>query len=980
MKKNSLRIIRQFIIIPTCKYTDFHKISEQKKKKVLIFTVNYNDTSMRLITFLAAAGLCLLNTVSAEADSRSRINLSGEWKTGLGTCVLPGTTDENRLGQKQTDTSETGRLSRIYPFSGKLEYEKDITVPENFAEGKRLRLVMERTKPTTLRIDGKSIGKRNSLLTPHVYDLPHLAAGKHHFSIEVDNSGTAVPQGIQPSHAWSESTQTNWNGILGDFYIEALDSTYISSIKVCPDLAGHCAIAEVTVIAHRETTARITAEAVPARDGTESRHLSKMKVRLSKGSNTVRLKMDMEENPLLWSEFHPDIYNISVSLTAGKCSDTMTESFGMREFSVSGTQFAINGYRTFLRGKHDACVFPLTGYATMSVEEWREVFRKARQYGINHYRFHSWTPPEAAFTAADLEGIYLQTELPLWCAIDRENEELNSYILEEAARILDEYGNHPSFVMLGLGNELHGDDSLMKEWIDDFREKDSRHLYCFGSNNNLGFNGPQQGEDFFVTCRVGGGEGYSTHTRTSFAFADAEKGGILNNTRPGTRGNYSYAISKSDIPVIGHETCQFQSYPDFSQIEKYTGVLYPWNLVNFRHRLENAGLGGMDRAFSKASGTFAVECMKADIEYALRTPGFGGFQMLDLQDYPGQGTALVGVLDAFMEEKNFASAEYFHGFCSPLVPLASFDSYCIKASDTLEIDLLVANYLEQDWNSLLKWEISVSGSAAVSGTANTGTPQGTVSRAGRISFPVSSLLTDPDKAAVLDLTLSTGEWSNSYRLWVYPDGPAEDPGEILVTGNLDDSLLEKLEQGSDILLIPEYGTISDRSVGGLFTPDFWNWSMFKRISERGGKEISPGTLSIYTDPAHKALEGFPNDGYSDMQWWSIALNSRPLIIDSLPTDYRPVVSVIDNPERCHRLAILMEFKVGKGRLMICTTDLKAISGTPEGRAYAGSILRYMKSDKFCPPEATRQQIESLFRSTVETKDIQGVENPTDYDI
>ena len=195
-----------------------------------------------------------------------------------------------------------------------------------------------------------------------------------------------------------------------------------------------------------------------------------------------------------------------------------------------------------------------------------------------------------------------------------------------------------------------------------------------------------------------------------------------------------------------------------------------------------------------------------------------------------------------------------------------------------------------------------------------------------------------------------------------------------------DSLLTRVEQGEDIMLVPEHGTIMDRSTGGLFTPDFWNWSMFKNISENAGKEVSPGTLSVYADSSHYALSGFPNDGRSDMQWWSIARNSRPLIIDSLPADYTPVVSVIDNPERCHRLAILMEFKVGKGRLMICTTDLKAISDTPEGRAYANSIVRYMKSDKFCPPEATRQQIESLFRSTVGTKDIRGVENPTDYDI
>lgn len=935
----------------------------------------------------------LICTVSADSgirpekrQYRERIDLSGEWNTPLGICTLPGTTDESRLGPGLGDTTVTGNLSRLFPYSGRLRYGKTVNIPEGFADGKRLRLVMERTRPSTLYIDNDSIGRCGLLLVPHIYDLHSLSPGDHSISIEIDNSNEAVPKDIHSSHTWSESTQTNWNGIIGDFYIEAFDSTYISSVQIYPDIGNKCATAEIEIIAHRASKATVLAEARPEaspepdRKKPSDRHRSRMDIRLEKGLNHIRMTLDMGEDHSLWSEFHPDLYRLMVGMKAGKCRDSVSEIFGMRNFGTDGTQFSVNGYRTFLRGRHDACVFPLTGYPPTTVEQWRSVFRIARQYGINHYRFHSWTPPEAAFTAADIEGIYLQPELPMWCGISRDNQDLNDYILKEGMRLLEEYGNHPSFVMFSLGNELHGDTGLMSEWTDIFRNKDDRHLYCFGSNNNLGWNGPQEGEDFFVACRVGWGEGYSSHTRTSFGFVDAEQGGILNNTRPGTRRDYSTAISRSAIPVVGHEICQFQSYPDYSQIEKYTGVLYPWNLVSFRHRLEDAGLGGMDREFCRASGEFATECMKADIEYALRTPGFGGFQMLDLQDYPGQGTALVGVLDAFMDSKGFTTPEYFKGFCSPLVPLACFDDFCMSVSDTLDTDFLIANYLEQEWDTPLWWKISVSGSVVADGSFNFRIPQGTVSEAGHLSLPVSSLVSDRTDAAVLALTLTTGEWTNSYRIWVYPEQEPEPADGISVCNMFSDSLLTRVEQGEDIMLVPEHGTIMDRSTGGLFTPDFWNWSMFKNISENAGKEVSPGTLSVYADSSHYALSGFPNDGRSDMQWWSIARNSRPLIIDSLPADYTPVVSVIDNPERCHRLAILMEFKVGKGRLMICTTDLKAISDTPEGRAYANSIVRYMKSDKFCPPDATRQQIESLFRSTVGTKDIRGVENPTDYDI
>lgn len=66
-------------------------------------------------------------------------------------------------------------------------------------------------------------------------------------------------------------------------------------------------------------------------------------------------------------------------------------------------------------------------------------------------------PARAAFAAADIEGIYFQAELPLWGSISPDNHRLNDFLLNEAYMTLDYMGNHPSFTMLGLGNELGGD-------------------------------------------------------------------------------------------------------------------------------------------------------------------------------------------------------------------------------------------------------------------------------------------------------------------------------------------------------------------------------------------------------------------------------------------------------------------------------------------------------------------------------------------
>ncbi len=921
-------------------------------------------------------GATVQTTAQDFLSLRERIQLSGEWQSSLGTCRLPGTTDENRLGEKNRDTLVTHQLTRLYPYSGKVTYTREIDIPATF-RGKKLFLVMERTKPSTLWIDGDSIGSYGHIYAPHQYELPPLTAGKHQLKIRIDNSPTSVPKEIQGSHAWTDATQTNWNGILGDFYIEAVPFSYIQSVQVYPQVDKKQALVSVEVIMEKDGKATLDFEGyawnTPEKHILMPQHLN---VRLKKGLNKVEIPVNMGSNPLLWSEFHPALYRLNATLRAGKNRDNQTVNFGMREFGVQGTQFVINGYKTFLRGKHDACVFPLTGYGPMDVASWQRVFRIAKQYGINHYRCHSFTPPRAALEAADMEGIYYQIELPLWGQIKQENTILNNFLKREGDMLLEYFGNHPSFTMLGLGNELDVEIGIVREWLNDFRNRDNRHLYCYGSNNNLGWKGPQDGEDFFVTCRVGGGDGYTTHVRASFAYVDAEKGGILNNTRPSTDKDYSGAIAGCPRPVVGHENCQFQIYPDYSQISKYTGVLYPYNLEIFRDRLKENHLSAQAKTFHQATGHFSIECYKADMEYAFRTPGFGGFQLLDLQDYPGQGSALVGVLDAFMDSKGIVDPETFYGFCAPLVPLALMKDHCWLNTQQLSID--VALSVEGDWNEPVRWSlVSDDGSWKRDGQLTASVSQGEVGRVGSIDLSLAEL----KDAQRLTLTLATGEYRNYYHLWVYPDASVEPEDAVYVTSLLNNDLKKKLESGASVLFIPEHDSIQAQSVGGMFTPDYWNYSMFKTISENAKREVSPGTLSILTDPAHPLLKYFPTESHSDWQWWSIARNSRPMILNATRSEYRPLIQVVDNIERNHKLGLVFEFAVGKGKLLVCMTNLQAIACTPEGNQFRTSLLRYIKSDAFRPTEQlTWEDLNILFHADINQRMIIGVKNESDYTI
>ena len=933
----------------------------------------------KFILFCIAAVLTSCAGKNNYESVRERVSLSGEWETTLGACNLPGTTDENRLGSGEHPKNVTHQLTRTHPFYGKVIYEKDITIPKSW-EGKRMVLFMERTKPSTLWVDGDSIGSFGHIYAPHIYQLPDLAEGKHTIKIRIDNSEHSVPKEIQGSHAWTDGTQTNWNGILGDFHIEAMPQTYIKDIQVYPSVKEKKALVAIRVnsSSQQHGTIRIKSESWNS-PRTHTVPAIKKKVQLDKGDNRIEIQLEMGDGMQTWSEFHPALYKLSASLDTKDGEDNQTTQFGMRDFSTQDTQFTINGFKTFLRGKHDACVFPLTGYAPMDVESWRKVFQIAKSYGINYYRCHSYTPPKAAFEAADIEGIYFQPELPLWGRISAKNFRLNEFLLNEANMTLDFLGNHPSFTMFGLGNELGGDVGIMRDWLENFRNHDNRHLYSFGSNNFLGWKGPQDGEDFFTTCRVGNGEGYTTHVRTSFAFVDAEKGGILNNTRPNTKANYAGAIAKCPRPVIGHETGQFQIYPDYKEIEKYTGVLYPYNLEIFRDRLKENGLQDQADDFHKASGRFAIQCYKADIEYALRTPGMGGFQMLDLQDFPGQGSALVGILDAFMDSKGLVSADEFKGFCGPVVPLALMDNYCHSTTQELCIDIAVSNYEEKEWTSPLQWELKGEAPSAFSlkGEIDVAVRQGAVTKVGEIKASLAEI----KEPAQLTLTLTTGENTNSYNLWIYPENAPESEDGLHICEQLDDNAQKILEQGGKVLLIPNHKDVEKQSIGGLFTPDYWNYAMFKTISENAKKEVSPGSLSLLMDEKHPLFSRFPTECHSNWQWWSIVRNARPLILDNTPHHYKPLIQVIDNVERNHKLGFLFEFSVLGGKVLVCMSNLDAVQDTPEGCQFRNAILAYMKSGHFNPKEKiSPAQLQSLFTTDVKEQGIKGVQNLSDYDV
>ncbi len=969
--------------------------------------------------FLKAAGLCAgylpmrarwmpSAAIPARADTCSSplngaqqrvISLAGEWtlqldpqKVGLkerwfnrplpDRIQLPGTLDECGKGSLN-DSRETGRLTRVRNYTGPAWFQRDIDIPADWAS-RRAWFVVERTKATHVWLDDRLVGTADSLAVEQSFDLGvNLQPGRHRLTVCVDNADRPP---VGDPHQLSDQTQTNWNGLLGRIELRARDAVWIENIRTFPDVEGRRIRAVIELGRDRKmpsnVAGRITLSAklwnCPCQ---ENRGVPGVTVKFGPTDRTVEAMLPLGRDAQTWDEFSPALYRLRAELAAGVDEKPFTDlretDCGLREFGRKGTQFTINGQTIFLRGKHDACVFPLTGYAPMSVDEWVRVLRIAKSYGINHYRFHTWCPPEAGLAAADIVGIYMQPELPNWNSLGEVPKDMEgdverrgeaspgvrhaSFLLAEGRRILQAYGNHPSFVMFSLGNELAGSRPAMAALLAEYRRFDPRPLYAQGSNNFLWTPCLAPGDDYWTTMLTGGhytaGVFYpDTRDRAVRGSSPVHTTGHVNNRPPASDFNYRQAIRDVPVPVIGHEIGQYQVFPNFHEIAKYTGILRAWNFEIFRQRLQRSGMLDQADEFVKASGALAVLCYREDIEAALRTPGFGGFQLLDLQDFPGQGTALVGILDAFMDSKGLIEPEAWREFCSQTVPLLRMASYAWEQGGRFRAAAELAHYGAGALNgSCMRWSVADDkGRVQESGVLpRKDVPQGTLTAFGNIEFDLRGFAAPASYTLTIELEGQAAR--NRYRFWVYPEDVSVSPrGGVAVTRALDKKARRALAAGGRVLMLPTESALA-RSLPGAFQSDFWCYPMFKQYDP-------PGTLGILCDPAHPALAEFPTSFHSDWQWWPIVRHGRAMILDDTPPTFRPLVQVIDNFERNHKLALAFEAAVGDGRLLVCSGALLEQPGRAESRQLLHSLLTYAGSDRFRPKQSLElATLEKIFR-------------------
>ena len=841
------------------------------------------------------------------------------------TITLPGSMDEGGKGI-QNIVAHVDRLSRKFEYCGQAWYQREVVIPEDW-KGKEVILSLERCHwETAVFVDGEPVATDERLSTPNRFILTkQLTPGLHTLTLCVDNR-LKYPMD-QWTHGTTEYTQTNWNGVAGRMELIAKPACYIEKMDIYPDtetgkvkvsLALHTAGNPVkgTLTLHiREKGGKEVCRAV-------------VPVALS-GASTIEHELALGKDMKLWDEFSPALYDLTATLDTEAGEDLRSSVFGMRHVEQGRHHVRLNGRDIHLRGVLDCCVFPITGYPATDVKEWKRIMGTVKDYGMNHIRFHSWCPPEAAFDAADELGLYLQVELPMWIKDVGRYPARRDFFEKEMYAILDEYGNHPSFILYCNGNENEGDFAVLEDLVKKGQAYDPRHLYSAST----------------ARTHVKADQYYASHVAAN--VGDKNRRWItVYEGKPSTDWDLCEE-SAIDVPVIAHETGQRCMYPNFEEMKKYTGVLEPRNFKVFQDRLARNGMLHQADEFFRATGAHTVLQYKEVNEALLRTSTSGGFQLLGLSDFPGQGSAFVGILDAFWESKGLVTPEKFRESCAPVVLLARLPKRTYTNNETFTAKLGIYQFgPEAIRKGQLAWQLAgEAGNIVGSGKINhKEIPFSTVDSLGVVNIPLDKV------TAAGKYTLKAriaGGICNEWDIWVYP-AVKQPASEVYTYVRQWEKAKELLLKGENVLLVPD----SCAGRKAHFASHFWNPIMFN---------WKPMIVGTRIDHQHPAFRDFPTSYYADWQWWDILNYATAVDLTDMRT-LTPVIQSIDTYEVNRKLGISFEANVAGGKLFVlCVDPEKDMEKRPAMQQLLTSVRNYVASDRFAPSVSLQPyELDALF--------------------
>ncbi|WP_455641882.1 glycoside hydrolase family 2 TIM barrel-domain containing protein [Parabacteroides johnsonii] len=849
---------------------------------------------------------------------RSGVEIRGDGELH-DTIILPGITDQYHIGNRTT-YKYYDRLTRKYEYMAPAWYRKQIQIPGSWS-GKRIHLYLERAHWLTAIYSGRTEVNRNDYISvPHIHDLTgYLKPGQENIiDLMIDNRYQYNTH--KWDHAHTEFTQINWNGVIGDMKLVALDPVYMDDLQLYPDVQRQ----QVTVcLSLVNTTGKpFTGKALLEVTGHGLEVKKEVEVASADSIISLETTLVLGKKVKLWDEFSPDLYQLQCSLLSSGSEEVKQQkqlSFGMREVKAVGDDILLNGHRLHLRGTVNNAEFPLTGHVPMDDASWEHIFNILKSYGMNHMRFHSWCPPAACFRMADKMGVYLEVEMPMWGADAKPGDEArNDFFRRELKAILKEYGNHPSFLLYCNGNELEGDFDFLNELTEYGRSHDNRRLFS-GSTARKHV----KAEQFYVSHR-------------------SDKGSVtIYEGRPMTDWDIN-AGHGTGQPIISHETGQRCVYPDFSEISAYTGPVEARNLERYRDSLAAHGMENLAADFFRVSGQQTRIEYKDVIEGQLRSSLSSGFQLLSLIDFPGQGYAPVGILNAFWKSKGIITPEKFREFCAPSVALLRFQKRAFFNDEIFSGKAELYNYSPSRFRRPdVRWHVTDSrGTTLYSGRisckeiSNYG-----VYPLGEFEFPLNRITSNEKLTVHLCVDKKI---TNSWDIWVYPRKQVKEilksDNQVLFTTSYTAEARRYLQAGKSVVLLPRPEAVKGRKSN--FHNHFWNPIMFK---------WQPLTLGCLIHKEQPMFADFVTDEFVDWQWWDILCHAKVIEMNTAPNALLPFIQSIDTYQHNHKLGIGFEAKLHGGKLLVLAIDTEnKIDQRPASLQLLQSISNYVRSEAFRP--------------------------------
>lgn len=923
-----------------------------------------------------------------------------------------------------------GELAGIlrHHYAGDAWYRRTVAVPAAW-KGKRVRLTIGGAhRATTLFVNGTAVGPAHEgFSAPFAFDLSDVIRPGRENTIALRVSNPGVTDLESPDkQAGAQATGmlnyiANWGGFYSHVALEATDrDAWIEQILIVPDAANKRARVEVRIgganlALAREATLRATvvdasgaalagaegqariqaaaraagaasaagavATAAPAAAGKTTTDVVKatdvvkttavvtatavgMTATIGKtvdavgasGGGLLTAVIDLPMNGAqLWTPDDPRLYTVRLALAdrGGRVRDRAEERFGLRTIATAGTRLLLNGQPLYLRGYGDDNIEVLSGLPPGSKVIYRERLARAKAFGFNAVRFHSMTPDRDYFEAADEVGMLVMAELPI--AYTQYLLPHQALLRGELARTLIAHRNHPSLLSFAFGNEF------TLGWLKTDAEK----------------------------------QAFQQAVAEFYALAKS-----LDPTRPilsndGRRMEPTDMLSLPDghadgVPTLRHEFGEYYcSLPDPALIPQFTGVVAPTWLEAKRAWVQQQGLAADYPTYVRHSQRLQQLGRTFQIERARLDPRVTGYHYWLIVDFPGgtgEGDSWEeGWFDYFWQPKG-VTPEEGRRINSAVLPLidAGVDQRTFWSDAGRRVQVTVSNYGDAPLaDAVADWRWVSGTDVLASGTARVSVAQGEV----RPVFTATLPNGPADRAAAVDLEVTIaaarGPVVNRWRFWSIPasgrtgiasaaglaaagdvrvDGRAASDG-LMIASRLDADVRAALEAGRTVLLLA--APDAPAKGGGAGASADAAPKRPRPLTFFPGAGAALGTIVR----PHPALEGFPHEGFADLQFYNLVQGAGALTLDAAPRGQAPIIDAVrtaagwlSKEKALTHSAFLVEAQVGRGRLLATTLNVRAQldDAHPEVVWLFERLVRYARSGQFAPRETlTWAQLEAM---------------------